>query len=589
MRHPLAVSTILGLNAYHGDAAAAVMRNGVVIAAAAEERFSRQKHDAGFPHRAAAWCVASAEEVREVAIGRDPRSHRVRKALALARHPSLLRHAGERLRNGAALRGIEREVEELLGRSVPIRYVEHHRAHLTHAYITSPFERCAVLSLDGFGDFVSAAWGRAEGNEVHIRKRIFFPHSLGLLYTAISQFLGFDRYGEEYKVMALASYGTPRHRDAMRRLIRPTLTGFCLATSYFEHIGRGIMMSFGSGTPVIGRAYHSRLHTLLGEPRERDAPLTARHTDIAASLQAVTEEILLHVGRIVRKETGERFLAFAGGVALNSVANGVLRRARIFEDIWVPSAPADDGTAIGAAAAVSLTLGERAMPSKRNGSPFLGPAPDAAPPEVPNGANREVVSSMDALLERAVDVLDRGGIVGWFHGRMEFGPRALGHRSILADPRRSDMRDRLNAQVKHREAFRPFAPIVLTDDADTFFERPGHSPTMMFVAPVRTEWRARLPAITHVDGSARIQTIDESVDERTARLLRRWEERTGISVLVNTSFNENEPIVCSVDEAVGCFERTAMDALIVGDALFTKPSAITNRAPVTTSRVLSAT
>jgi carbamoyltransferase len=443
-----------------------------------------------------------------------------------------------------------------------VTFVEHHRAHLTHAYITSPFHRCALLSLDGFGDFVSTAWGKGVAGKVTIGRRVFFPHSLGIFYTAITQFLGFDRYGEEYKVMALAPYGTPRYQHLLRELIVPTPRGFRLTPAYFEHTGRGVSMSFGEGVPSLGRVYRPRLTALLGPAKERDDPLTERHADLAASLQAVTETIVLSIARLVRDETREVCLAVAGGVALNSVANGVMRRSGLFRDIWIPSAPADDGTAIGAAAAVALKYGEGYPPHRENATPFLGPAYPAH-----HALRHRAGEEMRSIMERMVAALTRGEIVAWFRGRMEFGPRALGHRSIFADPRRADLRTVLNSRVKHREAFRPFAPIVLEEDAATYFELQGSSPNMMFVFPVRPPWRERLPAITHVDGSARVQTISPDLDPTLATLLTLWRERTGISVLLNTSFNENEPIVCTPKEAVACFQRTRMDVLVLEHAL----------------------
>lgn len=564
--------TILGVNAFHGDAAAAVIRDGRLLCAVAEERWTRRKHDGGFPLHAIRWCREQcATPPDAIAIGRSPRAHVVRKLCALVRYPSLWRHAVTRHANALAVRSLSEALSAVLGQQRSPIFVEHHRAHLTHAYVTGPSRRSALLSIDGFGDFVSLAWGWGRDGDVRILHRTFFPHSLGLLYTAVTQLLGFDRYGEEYKVMALAAYGEPRQREQFRRLIRPTPDGFALHPAFFEHTRRGVPMSFGPGTPDLGRVYSKQLPALLGPPRAREEPLTARHYDLAASLQAATEDIILHIARRVRAVTGETTLALAGGVALNSVANGVLSRQRLFARLWIPSAPADDGTAIGAAASVALAHGEGVPPCRENASACLGPA-YPTPLTFPLEVSAEVVSETEGV-ERAVEALWRGGIVGWFQGRMEFGPRALGQRSIFADPRRADVRDRLNALVKRRELFRPFAPLVLLEDAPTYFALSELSPTMMFVSPVRPEWRAKLPAITHIDGSARVQTVDATSSPHLCLLLRRWKERAGVSVLLNTSFNENEPIVNTPKEALDCFLRTPIDLLVLNDRVITKRSA----------------
>ena len=546
---------VLGINAFHGDAAASLVEDGKIIAAVAEERFTRNKHEGGLPTNAIKWCLEQIEKkVEYVAISRNPALFRFRKIGSIARNPLLLKQIRDRIKNANQITSVSQQIKKIVGNNIILHNIEHHRAHLSYAYVTSNFKECSLLSIDGFGDFVSTAWGFSRGGNIKIDKRIFFPHSVGIFYTALTQYLGFSGYGEEYKVMALASYGTPRYLEIFSKIITKTRSGFKLSPRYFMHTKGDAEMSYCAGTPVVGKLYSNHLEEILGPARKREQLLTERHYDIAATLQTVTTDIILHIVNLVRSNSVSKNLAISGGVAQNSVANGALERSGLFENYWFPSAPADDGTAIGAAATVALDHGDTFV-GKGNNSAFLGPRF--------SNDNSDIISSV-------VELLEKGKIVGWFEGEAEFGPRALGHRSIFADPRSSDMKNKINAIIKKRENFRPFAPMVLLEDVSKYFEISKSSPNMMIVAKVKPEWRNRLPAVTHIDGTARVQTVTKEFLPNIASLLERWRDTVGISVLLNTSFNENEPIVNTPEEAKDCFYRTKMDGLAINGELFVK-------------------
>lgn len=560
---------ILGVNAYHGGAAAAVMKNGLVVCAVAEERFTRRKHEGGLPINAIKWCLKECgEKIDLIAVSRNPRINIFKKIITLAQNPALFFHGFKRGINATAINSISKALMDPIGYDVPVINIEHHMAHLAYAFSTSGWDECALLSVDGFGDFVSTAFGKGMKKGIEIKKRVFFPHSLGVFYSAITQFLGFDGYGEEYKVMALAAFGKPRFINEFKKIIWPTVNGFVINPKFFLYTKNGVDMSFGPGTPTVGRLYGDNLRKLLGAPRKREEELTEKHFDIAASLQETTNKIILHLAKEVKKSTGMDKLAMAGGVALNSVANGVLANSGIFKDIWVPSAPADDGTAIGAAAAAALEHGESVI-NEKNKSPFLGPSYNK---QEPRGLPDYTIlyGSETEILDKSVDLLSAGKIIGWHEGKMEFGPRALGHRSILADPRDIKNKEKINTIIKKRESFRPFAPMVLKEDVRQYFEMPCDSPNMMFVGKIKKEFANQLEGIKHVDGTARIQTVDKSILPRIASLLTKWRAVSGVSVLLNTSFNENEPIVNTPEEAIACFRRTELDALVFENVIIEK-------------------
>lgn len=580
---------VLGLNAYHGDVSAALVRDGQLIAAVEEERFCRIKHVAGFPHRALAACLemagASAREVDWFAVSRDPRAHLWRKALFLLRHRPK-GTVGDRARNLLKIRSIPEALAGSLGldpsavgpRTVA---VEHHLAHLASAAYASPFEDAAVCAIDGFGDFVSTSWGGVDGPRVSMTGRVYFPHSLGIVYLAVTQFLGFPNYGDEFKVMGLAPYGEPRYVDALRRLVRLHAQGFELDLAYFRHWSDGVQMTWEAGAPTLGPVFTGKLAQLLGPARQPDEPLSARHEAIAASLQLVYEEAALHVLRLVQQATGRSRLCLAGGCAMNSVANGKIRARTGFTDVFIQPAAGDNGTSLGAAFEVwhRQSGAPRAFVMEHG---YWGPAftdeqiasvlDQAAADLQASGCAPRVLPDVDALTAWTARQIADGRIVGWYQGRMEWGARALGNRSILADPRRADMREIINTRIKFRERFRPFAPSVLEEAIDDYFVDGVVDPFMLHVYPIRPEKRSVVPAITHVDGSGRLQTVSRRTNPLYWTLIKAFEIRTGVPMLLNTSFNENEPIVLTPREALDCFLRTSMDVIVLGRHVLERPA-----------------
>ncbi len=570
------MTVILGLNAYHGDAAAALVIDGELVNAVEEERLNRVKHSAGFPGLAARWCLEDArvapEEIDHVAVSRDPGANLLPKLLRAARTPSL-RFLGARARNAARVRNVRRELAAALGVGesdlrARLHHVEHHRAHCASAFFVSPFDEAAVLSVDGFGDFASTMLARGRDNALEVLERVLFPHSLGIFYTAVTQWLGFPGYGDEGKVMGLAPYGEPAYLEEMRRIVRLDGALFELDLGFFTHHVRGVDMTWDQATPTLGRVFSPRLERLLGPARRPGAPLEKRHEDVAASLQAMLEEAYLGTIRTLHARTGSRNLALAGGVALNAVANGLIRAETPFDELYVQPAAGDSGTAIGAAYWVwNQILGRPrgfVMRHAYTGPAFGDEAIAGSIRAAGLGAER---LADEALFPRAAGLVAAGKVVGWFQGRTEFGPRALGNRSIVADPRRGEMKDVLNARIKHREAFRPFAPSVLAEEAGAWYEDDYPSPFMVLVYKTRPEKRALIPAVNHVDDTGRVQTVERAVNPRYHRLIEEFARATGVPVVLNTSFNENEPIVCTPEEALACFGKTKMDALVLGNFL----------------------
>ncbi|HKP19178.1 MAG TPA: carbamoyltransferase C-terminal domain-containing protein [Gaiellaceae bacterium] len=568
------MTAILGLNAYHGDAAAALVVDGELVAAAEEERFNRVKHCAGFPAQAAAWCLAdaglAAADLDHVAIGRDPKANLGHKVLRTLLHGTSPRYLKARLENAARVRDVRAELAAALGADVraELHQVEHHQAHVASAFFVSPFDDAAVLSVDGFGDFASTMLAEGRGSSFRVLERVLFPHSLGIFYTAITQWLGFPKYGDEGKVMGLAPYGTPRFVEGMRRVVRTKGDLFELGLEYFLHDKEGVDMTWDEGTPAIGRLFSERLEETFGPAREPGAELTSLHEDVAASLQAVLEEAYLHLVRALWERTRIPRICLAGGVALNAVANGRIRPETPFEDVFVQPAAGDSGIAVGAAYHVwNQELGrprgfvmEHAYTGPAYGDDECTAALAAA------GLEGEPVED-GTLFSEVAERLAAGDVVGWFQGRMEFGPRALGNRSILADPRRPDMKDILNARIKHREPFRPFAPSILAEATGGWFEQEYSSPYMVLVYKTRPEKRELVPAVNHVDDTGRLQTVTETANPRYYRLIAEFERVTGVPILLNTSFNENEPIVMTPAQAVETFRKTRMDLLVLGNLI----------------------
>ncbi len=567
------MTTILGLNAYHGDAAAAIVVDGELVAAAEEERFNRVKHCAGFPARAAQWCLEEAglgaSDLDHVAVSRDPRANLGRKLLRTIRHGASARYLKARLDNASRIRDIGSALREVLQTEdlrARVHNVEHHQAHVASAFLVSPFEEAAVLSVDGFGDFASTMLAEGRGNRFDVLERVIYPHSLGIFYTAVTQWLGFPHYGDEGKVMGLAPYGEPRFLPQMRELVHLDGPLFELGLDYFTHDKEGVDMNWDEGSPTIGRIYSDELVKLLGPAREPDAPIEQLHEDVAASLQRRLEEAYLHLAQTLWDRTKMPNLCLAGGVALNAVANGRLLSETPFEELYIQPAAGDSGTAVGAAYYVwNQELGrprsfvmEHAYTGPQFSEDEVREAIDAA------GVASERLDD-GQLLPTVAERLAAGDVVGWFQGRMEFGPRALGHRSILADPRRAETKDVLNARVKHREPFRPFAPSILAERAGEWFEQDYPSPFMVLVYKTAADKREQIPAVNHVDDTGRLQTVEARVEPRYYELIAEFEKRTGVPVLVNTSFNENEPIVMTPADALETFKKTRVDLLVLGN------------------------
>ena len=570
------MTAILGLNAYHGDAAAALVVDGKLVAAAEEERFNRVKHVAGFPSLAAAWCLRDAglepRDLDHVAVGRNPRANAAAKVVRTLRHARNLTYIRQRFENAARVRDVAAELARALNVEpdvlrARVHHVEHHVAHAASAFFVSPFDEAAVLTVDGFGDFASALVAHGRGNRLEVLDRVLFPHSLGIYYSAVTQWLGYPKYGDEGKVMGLAPYGDPEpHAVAMRRLVQPNGRLFELGLDYFVHHREGVDMTWDAGTPVVARLFSDRIVELLGTPREPGAELTPREENVAAALQKVLEEAYLHVVRQLHERTGSRALCLAGGVALNAVANGMIRLETPFDEVYVQPAAGDSGIAVGAA----FHVWHEALGNERGfvmDHAYTGP-------EYSDGEIEAALAAAGVAPERLTDeelfpaVAQRiadGDVVGWFQGRMEFGPRALGNRSIVVDPRRHDMKDVLNARIKHREAFRPFAPSILAERTGEWYEQDYTSPFMIMVYKTRPEQRERIPAVNHVDDTGRLQTVERHVNPRYYRLIEEFERLTEVPVVLNTSFNENEPIVMTPEHAIDTFQKTRMDVLVLGN------------------------
>ncbi|HEX4956229.1 MAG TPA: carbamoyltransferase C-terminal domain-containing protein [Thermoanaerobaculia bacterium] len=581
-------SRILGINAFHADAAAAGLRDGAFVAGVEEERFRRIKHWAGFPSLAIRHVMTeigaeSLGDLEAVAVSRKPRAYLWKKALLALTHPRSLPRAAGRVRNLAAVAGLaERLTRELPGTPPPVHGVEHHLAHLASAYFCSPFDEAACLTVDGFGDFVSTMLAVGSGNQIRVLDRVHYPHSLGLFYTALTQFLGFPGFGDEYKVMGLAAYGEPRFLGQLRQVVPAERDGrFRLDLSYFRHLSEGVDMSWDDGEPRQGTIYTPALEALLGPARRRDEELEQRHKDLAASLQALYEERFFTLVRQVLAETRSRKLALAGGCAMNSLANGKLFDHTDVREVFIQAAAGDAGTSLGAALyAQHALLGrprgfvmEHASWGPRYGEAAVRAALAERLPGSGGADGRwgevsvESVPDEDRLAADTAAGIAAGEVVGWYQGRSEWGPRALGNRSILADPRRADMKELLNRKIKRRESFRPFAPSVLEERVAEWFTCSYPDPFMIKVYPIRPEKRPLVPAVTHVDGSGRLQTVSRRTNPRYWALIAAFERRTGVPMVLNTSFNENEPIVNTPGEALDCFLRTKMDRLVLGEVV----------------------
>ena len=575
---------ILGINAYHGNASAAIVCDGRLVAAVEEERFNRVKYAAGFPTHAIRYCLREAglelKDIDHVAVPRNPYARLGTKLFYAMRMPTFAR---ERMKVLAKFTGIPQALAQAFEAdpekiAAKFHRVEHHQAHLASAFFVSPFERAALLSADGLGDFASTMWGSGDGNRMKIDGAIAFPHSLGLFYSAVTQYLGFLKFGDEYKVMGLAAYGEAAQLDALRDIVRTNGNGFRLGLEYFTHHRTGPEMSWAEAdkTPALGKLFSEAMERRLGPKRNPEEPLEQRHRNLASALQARLEEVYLGMLKKLGQRTGLKAVCLAGGVAFNCVANGKIFDTTGFEQVYVQPAAGDGGLAVGAAYYVwHQILGKPRSFVMDHAYWGPGYTRDEIRHAIEakglgeSGCRVEELAG-DNLMQRTAAIVADGKILGWFQGRAEWGPRALGNRSIVADPRRGEMKEILNQRIKHREIFRPFAPSILAEAIGRWFEKSHPSPFMTLAYSVRPEKRETIPAPTHVDGTGRLQTVTREANARYWSLIKAFEQLTGVPVVLNTSFNDNEPIVCRPEEALDCFQRTQMDALVLGDFLITR-------------------
>lgn len=559
---------VLGISCFYHDAAACLLKDGAIVAAAEEERFSRIKHDSRFPLRAIDYCLREAgiqpNEIDHVAFYEKPllKFERILSSY-LETFPASRRAFVEAMKTWLGDKLWTRSlIRQKLRYRKDIVFGEHHLSHASSAFLVSPFDEAAVLTADGVGEWTTTAIGLGSGTGLELLREVRYPHSLGLLYSAFTAYLGFEVNEGEYKVMGMSAYGRPRYVDAIQHLIDVAADGsYQLDMSYFEY-HRAL------------RTYNQRFVDLLGPARAPDAELDQRHADVAASIQAVLEEVLLRMARHLRSITGSSKLCMAGGVALNGLANSKIYKEAGFDELFIQPAAGDSGGAIGAAAFLYHSVLDQPRVSPMRHA-YLGPSFSDA--EIATFLERNDIPATRLepaeLPSRVADLIAGGQVVGWFQGRMEFGPRALGSRSILADPGIEGMKDVVNEKIKHRERFRPFAPSVIAEEAGRYFDLDCESPYMLHIVPVRPEMRAALPAITHVDGTARLQTVSRETNPLYYDLIQAFARRSGTPVVLNTSFNvRGEPIVCTPDEAYNCFAHTDIDHLVLGSYLLSRES-----------------
>lgn len=570
---------ILGINAYHGDSSASIHKNGELIAATEEERFRRIKHWAGFPSEAIKFCLKEANidisEVDFITISRDPSANLQKKIFHSLKNLVSVKAIKDRLANSMKVGSTKEELAKALNVSAnsikgEIKNIEHHRSHMASAFYPSPFNESAILSIDGFGDFTSTMIGVGKGTQIEVLDSVIYPHSVGVFYTTFTQYLGFPNYGDEYKVMGLAPYGEAKYVEQLRDVLIFKDNGlFELNTKYFRHAKEGVSMSWENGEPNIEPIFSDYMIDKFGPARQKSDKLEQHHIDLATSVQKITEELIFHILNHLQKRTGLENICIAGGVAQNSVANGKVLDNTTFKNIYIPSAGHDAGTSVGSALFhYHNNLNKpRTKPvfHAYTGSKFSNEEIEKILTE--KGVNYTKYDD-EKLFEVVTEQLINAGVVGWFQGRAEFGPRALGHRSIIVDPRRKDAKELLNEKIKRRESFRPFAPSILAEYVEEYFERTDKVPFMEKVYPIKKEKHEVIPAVTHVDGTGRLQTVEKG--DRYYNLIETFRKKTNVPVLLNTSFNENEPIVNTPEEALDCFQRTKMDMLVLENIVVTR-------------------
>lgn len=566
----------LGLNAFHGDSSACLYKDTTLLCATEEERIRRVKHWAGLPTEAIKFCLEDAgislSDVDVITVSRDPKAKLSNKIVHTLKKGISLKALISRGSNSLKINSIKDQIIEALAVEpssikAEVKFIEHHRSHMASAFHVSPFIESAILSIDGMGDFSSTMRGTGNGTQIDVIDSVSYPHSLGIFYTTLTQYLGFPHYGDEYKVMGLSPYGKTDYVDKLLDVIKLKDNGlFELNPKYFRHFKEGVNMSWEGGSPDIDAIYSQELIELLGPLRSKGDKLSQYHMDLAASIQKVSEIVIFHVAEDLYQKTGNPNLCLTGGCAQNSVANGKLVANTSFKKLFVPPAGHDAGTSVGSA----LYHLHHELKKPR---PAFIPHPYTGM----HFSNQEIKAYLDTrdvsytmyndieLFDKVSDRLKEGGVIGWFQGRAEFGPRALGNRSILVDPSREDAKALLNEKIKKRESFRPFAPSILKEFVQDYFVQVDDVPFMEKVFDIKAEKHAEIPAVTHVNGSGRLQTVDKDVNPRYHALISSFHKKSGIPILLNTSFNENEPIVNTPEHALECYLRTKMDMLVLGN------------------------
>ena len=573
---------IIGINAFHADSSACILVDGKLVAAVEEERFNRIKHWAGFPIESIKYCLEETNltisDIDQISINIDPKANYLKKIFFLLKHRPSLNLILRRLKKKKKYKSIgeiinlEFNKEKFKGK---INNIEHHYAHLSSAFHVSPYDEACILSVDGFGDFASTAWGYGTNTDIKIENKIYFPHSLGIFYQALTQFLGFKNYGDEYKIMGLAPYGKPKYVEKLRDMILIKNKGnFELNLDYFKFHKEDFNYRWDDGRIEIEDLYTKKILELLGPEREKDEPLNDFHRDIAHSTQKIYEEVFLNILNNLYDKYQNKNLCIAGGCGMNSVANGKIKNNTKFENIYIQAAAGDAGGAIGAAYATyfqnknverKFQMKHAYLGTSFNEIQILDCLKNNQEKIENQKCNYSKISNNNELSKIVAKDISEGKVIGWFQGKMEWGPRALGNRSILGDPRRSDMKDILNLKIKRRESFRPFAPSILREHVSEWFENDDEVPFMMKVYQIKENKRAEIPAVTHIDGSGRLQTVYKETNEKYHDLINEFYKLTNIPILLNTSFNENEPIVSKPEEALDCFLRTKMDTLVMGN------------------------
>ena len=571
---------IIGINAFHADSSACLIIDGKLISAVEEERFNRIKHWAGFPLESIKYCLRESNlnlsDIDHISINIDPRANYFKKILFLIKHRPSLKLIFNRFKKKKKYNSI-REIlnKEFNGSNFngQINNIEHHYAHLSSAFHVSPFEESCILSVDGFGDFASTAWGYGKNNKIKIDNKIHFPHSLGIFYQALTQFLGFKNYGDEYKIMGLAPYGKPTYVNQLRKILVTKPNGnFELNLDYFKFHKENFNYRWENGKVEIEDLYTDKIKTLLGPERIQGEDLTNFHKDLAHSTQKIYEEAFLNILNNLYDKYQNDNLCIAGGCGMNSVANGKIKDNTKFKNIYVQAAAGDAGGAIGAAFATHYKISNKKRVFKMkhaywgtsfNDNQILDCLKKNEKIIENQKCSFKLISDNNELNRIVANDISEGKVVGWFQGKMEWGPRALGNRSILGDPRRSDMKDILNLKIKRRESFRPFAPSILREHVSDWFENDDDVPFMMKVYQIKEDKRNNIPAVTHVDGSGRLQTVYQETNKKYYDLINEFYKLTNVPLVLNTSFNENEPIVSSPEEALSCFLRTKMDTLVM--------------------------